>query len=112
MKVVEAIANINNMNAFIEKGYKLPYDLRRALDKNDVILMEEYEIFDKERNRLLEEANGDKEAVREEINKMLNTDVEVQITKVSISVLKDCDMEYKDELLIKFMLDPEEKIKE
>ena len=107
MNMKEIISAINNTDKFCRKEYKLPYSVRRAIRKNLVVLGAEYTIFDAERERMLAESGDDKEATQavcEEIIKIMEQEVEVDIEKVPESDLSNLELPYLDELAIDYML--------
>ena len=100
MTVQEVIKAVNDTTQFTALDLKLPYLLRRAIRKNINTLVDEYKIFDAERNRILDEGGDEQEII-----KMLNEEVEVSIEMISEAELIDVTVSYQDELLIEYMLE-------
>ena len=93
----------NRIDAFKSKGYKIPFDLRRALKKNTTTLVEEYQIFDEARKEIFS-GDLDEDKKNDEVYALLNNEIEVDIIQVPVNILSDIMMDPLDEDLIEFML--------
>lgn len=108
MKNFEIIERFNLVQEFINKDIVLPYALRRGIKKNINTLLEEYKIFDEERNKILKDTNLSDEEKELKIKEILETDVDIEFVKVSENVLENIDMSLRDEAILDFMIIPEE----
>lgn len=106
MKMFQLIKNVNSVREFVAKNYELPFSLRRAIKKNEKAMIEEYVIFDEERNRIRTSDIDDEEKKQKEV-KMLNEELDIEIIKLPIEILADINMTLADEELISFMLEEE-----
>ena len=104
MKIKEIISAINLMREFVDKGYELPFKLRRAIRLNDEILMKEYLGFIKERDSLKEKGLNE-EDFSKQINEILDTEVDIKIEKVSYDIMETVTIPIQDENMIMFMLE-------
>lgn len=108
MKNFEIIERFNLVQEFINKDIVLPYTLRRGIKKNINTLLEEYKIFDEERNKILKDTNLSDKEKELKIKEILETDVDIEFVKVSENVLENIDMSLRDEAILDFMIIPEE----
>lgn len=107
MKIREIITNLNNLAKVIRKDMDMPYELRRAMRKNYKALSEEYGLYEEERVKLkkkMEEGTEEKD-VAAELETILDTEVNIDIVKVSESVLETVVCSASDEMLLQFMLE-------
>ncbi len=114
MNMKQIIEAINGTYAFINKDYKLPYPLRRAMRKNLKELNSEYVIFDEERKRILSEIDSTNayeiEGADNAILQMLDMEVTVEIEMVSEKHLENVDSTYNEEMGIDYMILWEEDV--
>lgn len=107
MKTKEIIANLTNLAKVIRKDIDMPYELRRAMRKNYNTLSEEYKIYEEERTKLimqLKAGENDKE-IEEKLEAILETEVDIDIIKVSESLMETVVCSTSDEMAIQFMLE-------
>lgn len=106
MKIREVIANLNNLAKVIRKEIQMPYELRRAIRKNYKVLVEEYSLYEEERNKLKKRLNegANEQEVEKELENILELEVNVDIIKVSESVMESVTCSPSDEMLLQFML--------
>ena len=106
MKTKEIIANLTNLAKVIRKDIDMPYELRRAMRKNYNTLSEEYKIYEEERSKLiiqLKEGENEKE-IEEKLEAILETEVNVDIIKVSESLMENVVCSTSDDMSLQFML--------
>lgn len=106
MKTKEIIANLTNLAKVIRKDIDMPYELRRAMRKNYNTLSEEYKIYEAERSKLikqLKEGENEKE-IEEKLEAILETEVDINIIKVSETLMETVVCSASDEMAIQFML--------
>lgn len=104
MKILNLIDNLNNMREFVNKGYELPFSLRRAIRLNDEVMVKEYIIFDEERNRI-KQSELNKDEINDKLVELANTEVDVKIEKVSYDIMETVTIPIQDENMIMFMLE-------
>lgn len=104
MKILELIKNLNTMREFVDKGYELPFSLRRAIRLNDEVMVKEYIIFDEERNRIKQSGISEDE-INDKLVELANTEVDVKIEKVSYDIMETVTIPIQDENMIMFMLE-------
>lgn len=104
MKILELIENLNSMREFVEKGYELPFSLRRAIRLNDEVMVKEYIIFDEERNRIKASELSEDE-INNKLVELANTEVDVKIEKCNYDVMQQVTIPITDENMIMFMLE-------
>ncbi len=104
MKYFELIKNLNSMREFVEKGYELPFTLRRAIRLNDEVMVKEYIIFDEERNRIKASELSEDE-INNKLVELANTEVDVKIEKCNYDVMQQVTIPITDENMIMFMLE-------
>lgn len=104
MKIKEIITSLNLMREFVDKGYELPFKLRRAIRINDEKMLKEYLIFDEERNKI-NEKDISKEEKEREIFDLLETEIDIELEKVSYDIMETVTIPMSDENMIMFMLE-------
>ena len=105
MKNIEIINCINNLDEFIKKDIPVSYKVRRAIVKNRQALIDEYKLFEEERNRLVESGKKDEELHNELNNILYNEDIDMSFVMIDASDLEIDGMSVKDELILEFMIE-------
>lgn len=105
MKIFEIINCVNNLDEFIKKDIPVSYKVRRAIIKNRQALIDEYNIFDEERQKLLESGKNEDD-INKEINDMLyNEEINISFVMINEDDLEIEGMSVKDELILEFMIE-------
>ena len=107
MKIREIMTNLTNLTKVIRKDVDMPFELRRAMRRNYKVLLEEYGLYEEEKIKLkkkLEEGTEEKE-VAAELEKILDTEIDIDLIKVSENVLETVVCSTSDEMLLQFMLE-------
>ena len=107
MKIREIMTNLTNLAKVIRKDVDMPFELRRAMRRNYKVLSEEYGLYEEERIKLkkkLEEGTEEKE-VAAELEKILDTEIDIDLIKVSENILETVVCSTSDEMLLQFMLE-------
>ena len=105
MKIFEIINYVNNLDEFIKKDIPVSYKVRRAIIKNRQALIDEYNIFDEERQKLLESGKNEDD-INKEINDMLyNEEINISFVMINEDDLEIEGMSVKDELILEFMIE-------
>ena len=107
MKIREIMTNLTNLTKVIRKDVDMPFELRRAMRRNYKVLSEEYGLYEEERIKLkkkLEEGTEEKE-VAAELEKILDTEIDIDLIKVSENILETVVCSTSDEMLLQFMLE-------
>ena len=103
MKLRNVIANFSNLAKVIQKEIPVPFALRRAIRKNYNTLKEECLLFEDERKILKIQCEG--EELQAKIEEMLDTEVNVEIAKVSETMLDIDGLTVTDEMALEFMIE-------
>lgn len=104
MKIKEIIANLQLMRKFVEKGYELPFLLRRAIRINDEIMMKEYLIFDAERE-VIKSSGSNEEEINQKLTELINTEIDIKLEKCPYDIMSQVTIPIIDENMLLFMLE-------
>lgn len=92
MKLIEVILTANRLNEFVKKDKELPFELARAITKNGKILSNECEIYENERQKFMSNIESmteeEKQKADTRLKEMLDTDIEIDIQKVSMDKMQ------------------------
>lgn len=96
----QIINAINGITTIINRNDILPYTVRRAIRKNYNALMEEYSIYDEQRDLITNSDCFNEEKMAD----LLKQNVDVNIAYINESDLEDCPFTIKDEIALEFMI--------
>lgn len=105
MKNIEIVNCINNLDEFIKKDIPVSYKVRRAIIKNRQALIDEYNLFDEERQRILKSGKGQEDINKELNNIIYNEDIDISFIMINENDLEIEGMSVKDELILDFMIE-------
>ena len=107
IKNLEVVGILNGLNTFIQKDKDVPFKVYRAVTKNHKTLMNEYEIYDKVRRKIITECGNNEKECLEKMQALLDEEVTVGIDMIPESVLEDVELSIKDRLALDFMVEGE-----
>ena len=110
MKNIDIINNINNLNDFINDNKEIPAKLGYAISRNLKILINEYNVYDEERKKIIngniEDKNEEeKMIINNKLQEILDIDIDVNIHKIDFAVVENCNnFTAKDWFVLGFMI--------
>lgn len=110
MKNSEIINTINNLYNFVKKDISLPVRISYAVNKNIKKLTSEYETYDLERTRIMDQYDSktdeEKKEANEKLGELLNIETDVDVHKIMYCDIEQCvNLSVNDVAALEFMIE-------